>query len=85
MPIGSQNRLHSLRPLIDGLVPRQSALLTEGCHRLNELIHLRIQQMLPVARLQILDLIRRRTRVPVLNRDLIRRPVNRQPQIIGLA
>ena len=43
MPTGGQDRLHLLRPLIDGLVPRQAALLAEGGHRLNELVDLGIE------------------------------------------
>jgi hypothetical protein len=35
VPIDSQDGLHLLRPLIDGLIPRQAALLAEGGHRLN--------------------------------------------------
>ena len=76
MPAGGQDGLHILRPLIDGLIPRQSCLLTEGGHGLNELIDLRIRQMLPIAGLDVFDLISVRTRVPILNRNGIGRAVN---------
>jgi hypothetical protein len=85
VPAGRQYGLHLLRLLIDALVPRKSSLLAEGGHGLDQLIDLRIEQMLPIAGLQIFNLIRRRTRVPILNCDDIGRSVNRQAQVIGLA
>jgi len=49
LPARGQDGLHLLRPLINRLVPRQSGLLCISCHRLIELVHLRVQQRLPVA------------------------------------
>lgn len=43
LPVRSQDSLHILRPLIDGLIPGHAVvLLAERCHRLDELIHLRV-------------------------------------------
>ena len=84
MPTGGQDRLHLLRALIDGLVPREAGLLAERGHRLDQLIDLGIDQMLPVAGLDIFDLIGRRAGVPVLNCNLIRRAMNRQAQVVRL-
>jgi hypothetical protein len=84
VPAGRQDRLHLVRTRIDGLIPRQSALLTEGRHRLDELVDLRIDQVLPVAGLQIFNLIGGRTGVPILDGELVCRTVNRQTQVIDL-
>jgi len=78
MPIRSQDCLNLLRPLIDTLIPRQPGLRRETRHGLNQLLHLIVQQMLAVAGLESLHLIRR-TEAPILNGDLIGRAVNRQP------
>ena len=59
VPVGGEDRLYFLRSLIDRLVPRQPCLLAEGCHRLDQLIHLRIQQRLSIAGLNGFCLIRR--------------------------
>ena len=85
VPARGQDGLYFQRLLIDALIPRESGLLAERGHGLDQLINLRIKQMLPIAGLQIFNLIRRRTRVPILNCDLVRRTVNRQAQVIGLA
>lgn len=71
MPVRGEDRLHLLRSLIDGLVPRQARLLAERGHGLDQLIDLRIQQRLPVAGLEGLGLVGC-TRVPALNRDGVR-------------
>ena len=84
MPVGSKHRLNLLRPLIDGLIPRQPCLLTKARHRLDQLIDLRIQQRLTVAGLNRFELGRSRGTIPILNRDRIRRSMDRQPQIIDL-
>jgi hypothetical protein len=70
VPVRGENGLHILRPRIDGLIPGQAGLLTERRHRLDQLIDLRIREMLPVAGLNIFDLIRSRARVPVGNGTL---------------
>jgi hypothetical protein len=85
MPTGSQYRLDILWALIDGLIPGKSGLLAEGGHPLNQLIDLRIEEVLPIARLEIFNLIGSGTQVPILNPDGISRTVNRQAQVIGLA
>jgi hypothetical protein len=41
--------------------------------------------MLPIAGLQVFYLVVRRTRIPILDNQLIRRAVNRQTQVVGLA
>ena len=41
--------------------------------------------MLSIARLEIFNLIRRRARVPVPHREMVRRAVDRDPQVIRLA
>jgi hypothetical protein len=79
VPTPSQHCLHILRSRIDGLIPGQAGLLTERGHRLDQLIDLRIREMLPISRLDIFKLVRGRARVPVLDRDLIRRPMDRDP------
>ena len=43
MPAGRQHVLHSLRLLIDPLIPGEASICREGSHRLNELIDLRIE------------------------------------------
>ena len=43
LPAESEDRLHILRPLIDGLIPTEAGLLREGGLRLNQLIDLGIQ------------------------------------------
>ena len=53
MPARRQDVLHILRTLIHCLIPGETGLLTEGRHRLKQLIDLRVQEMLPVARLDI--------------------------------
>ena len=85
MPAGGQDSLHLLRPLVDGLVPGETGLLTERRHRLDQLIDLRLREMLPVTGLEIFDLIGGRACVPVLDRHRIRRAMNRQTQVIDLA
>ena len=49
MPTGSQDRLHLLRLLRDPLILGQAGLLAERGHRLDQLIDLRTQKMLPIA------------------------------------
>jgi hypothetical protein len=49
LPVRRQNVLDLLRLLIDRFIPGEAGLGGERCHRLNELIHLRIEQRLPVA------------------------------------
>lgn len=78
MPACGQDVLHILRPLVDGLIPGEPTLLTEGCHRLDQLVDLCIEQVLPVARLNVFDLIRGRAGVPILDGHRIRRAVNRE-------
>ena len=60
-------------------------MLAKGGHCLDQLIDLGIEEMLPIAGLQIFYLIGSRAQVPVLHRDGIGRAVNCQPQVIGLA
>jgi hypothetical protein len=67
LPVRRQDGLDLLRLLIDHLIPSQAGLLREGSPRLNELIHLRVEQRLAVARLDRLDLGHRRVGIPVLN------------------
>ncbi len=66
-------------------VPGEPGLLTERGHGLDQLIHLRAQQRLPIARLDRFHLRRGRRTVPILHRDLVGRPMDRDPQIIDLA
>ena len=49
VPTRREHRLHLLRPLIDTLVPGKPGLLAKGGHGLDQLIDLRIEEMLPVA------------------------------------
>ena len=42
LPAGSEDRPHVLRSLRDRIFPRETRLLREGCHRLNQLIDLAI-------------------------------------------
>ena len=72
LPIRRQNGLDILRTLIDGLIPRQPGLLTEGGHGLDQLIDFRIQEMLTVTRLKIFDLIGSRACIPILNGHRVR-------------
>ena len=65
VPACCQDGLHVLRPLIDGLVPCESGLLAEGGHRLGQLVDLSIEEVLPIAGLEIFNLIR--TEIPILN------------------
>lgn len=58
MPIRGQDRLNLGRPLIDALIPRQTGLRCETRHGLDQLLHLTVQQMLPIPRLESLHLIR---------------------------
>ena len=69
--------------LVDRLIPRETRLLGEPSHRLNELIDLRTQQSLPVARLNGFNPIVG-VEIPVFDRDLICRSMDRQPQIVDL-
>ena len=73
-----------MRLLINRLIPREAGLCGEARHRLNQLIDLRAEQSLPIARLDRLDPIGRAD-IPVLHRDLIGRAMNRQAQIVRLA
>ena len=52
---------------------------------MDQLIDLGIQQMLTIADLHVLDLRGRGSAVPILNRDLVGRAVNRDPEIVHLA
>ena len=83
LPARSQNRLDLLWSLIDRLVPAQTGLLAEGCHRLDQLIHLCIQQHLAVTSLERFDLIAQ-AEVPVLHGNLIARPMNGHAQVVGM-
>jgi hypothetical protein len=83
LPACGQNCLHLLWLLIDGLIPGEAGLCGETRHCLDQLIDLRAQQRLTVARLDDLRSIDR-TDIPVLHRDPIRRAVNRQPQVVCL-
>src|SRR5690348_16111448 len=56
MPVRRHDGLHVLGPLIDALVPREPRLAGEPSHRLNQLRHLGIEQMLAVVGLKALDL-----------------------------
>ena len=71
LPAGSQNGLHLLRLLIDGLIPGEPALLTERGHGLNQLIDLRAEQCLAVPGLDGSCPVRG-ARVPILNRASVR-------------
>ena len=53
LPIRGQNALNLRWLLIDPLVPAQTGLLRKGCHRLDQLIDLRAEQRLPIARLNL--------------------------------
>lgn len=85
MPARRQDVLHFLWPLIDRLVPGQAALLAKRGHRLDQLIDLRIEQMLPIAGLKIFYLVGDRAQIPVSNRHGIGCPMNHQAQVVGLA
>lgn len=84
MPTGGQHGLDILRPLIDGLIPREPSLLREARHRLDELIDLRAQHRLPVAGLDRFDLGCGGSTVPILDRHTIGGPMNGKPQVVGL-
>jgi hypothetical protein len=71
--------------LIDGLIPGETGLLTERGHRLDQLIDLRVQEMLPVAGLDIFDLIRGGAGVPIFDSHRIGRAMDREAQVIHLA
>ena len=43
LPARSEDGLHSLRLLLNGLIPAEAGLLREGGHRLNQLIDLASQ------------------------------------------
>jgi len=66
-------------------IPAHAGICRELSHGVNELIHLRAEECLPIARLDRLDLGCGGCTVPVLHGDLIGRTMNRQPQIAGLA
>ncbi len=83
LPVCSQNCLYILWPLRDGLIPGQPGLRAEGSHRLNELLHLRIEQLLAVAGLNGFGLIGTAA-IPILNGRVIGRAMNRKPQIVDL-
>ena len=85
LPARGQDRLDRLRLLIDGLIPGETGLRTERGHRLNQLIHLRTEQRLPIARLDRFRLRRGRCTEPILNRDRVGRPMDGKPEIIDLA
>lgn len=85
MPARRQDVLHLLWPLIDRLVPGQAALLAKRGHRLDQLIDLRIEQMLPIAGLKIFNLAGGRAQIPVSNRHGIGCPMNHQAEVVGLA
>ena len=70
LPARGQDGLYILRLLINRLVPREAGLLSEPCHRLNQLIDLGVKQCLSVPGLNRLDSIVR-AEIPVLHRDLI--------------
>lgn len=68
VPAPCEHVVYILRPLIDPLIPGQAGLLAERSHRLDQLVDLRIQEMLPVAGLGIFNLIRGRAEIPILHR-----------------
>ena len=78
LPAGGQHSLHVLGPVIEGLIPGEPRLLTEGRHRLDQLVDLRMEQRLAIAGLDGFHLIRRPA-IPVLNGHAVRAPMNRQP------
>lgn len=84
MPTGGQHGLDILRPLINGLIPREASLLREARHRLDELIDLRAQHRLPVAGLNRFHLRRGWGTEPILNRHTVSGPMNGKPQVVGL-
>ena len=71
LPARGQDGLYILRLLIDPLILREAGLCGEPCHRLNQLIDLRAEQRLPIARLNRFHLIRSRTQIPILDRYLL--------------
>ena len=83
LPARGQDGLHILRLLIDPLIPREAGPCSEPGHRLDQLIHLRAVQRLPVPDLNGLDPIGRAD-IPVLHGNLIGRVVNGEAQIIGV-
>ena len=84
LPACREHRLHLLRPLLDGVIPRQSRLLRESRHGLDQLVNLCTEQNLPIAGLKCLNVIRP-AEIPTFYRDLICRAVNGKPEVIGLA
>ena len=85
LPAGGQDSLDVLGLLIERLIPGEPGLLTERSHGLDQLIHLRAQKRLSIARLDRFHLRRGRRTVPILHRDLVGRPMDRDSQIVDLA
>jgi len=84
LPARGQNGLHLLGPLIDRLIPREPGLGREPGHGLNQLIHLRIEEHLSITSLDNFNLVRR-AGVPILDRDIVRGAMDREPQVVGLS
>ena len=68
VPAPCEHVVYILRPLIDPLTPGQAGLLAERGHLLDQLVDLRIQEMLPVAGVDIFNVIRGRAEIPILHR-----------------
>src|SRR5262245_4493410 len=81
MPVGREHGLHLSRLILDGLVPTDTAMRgAEGCHGLDELVDLGIQECTTILRPKDLGLVCCPV-LPGLHREAIARPMVLHQQV----